>query len=87
LRAAVSIRARRHASALREGPSLAVASRTLIFDGFDGVCLRYSSFMPSRKDRKIIEITDTYKASQAIKINAARTQNLQSLNCCAPHNN
>jgi hypothetical protein len=43
--------------------------------------------MPSRKDRKIIEITDTYKASQAIEISAARTQNLQSLNCCAPHNN
>jgi hypothetical protein len=59
----------------------------MVFDGVGGVGLRHSSFMPSRKDEKIYLITDTCKAMQAIQVSVARTQNLQSLNCCAPHNN
>jgi hypothetical protein len=59
----------------------------MVFDGVGGVGLRYSSFMPSYKDGKINGITDTYKARRVIQVSVARTQNLQSLNCCAPHNN
>jgi hypothetical protein len=59
----------------------------MVFDGVGGVGLRHSSFMPSRKGGKKHSITDTCEVMQAIQVSVARTQNLQSLNCCAPHNN
>jgi hypothetical protein len=46
----------------------------------------YSSFMPSRRIAKTIEITCRYVKVRIFCEAAIRIQNLQSLICCATHN-
>jgi hypothetical protein len=46
----------------------------------------YSSFMPSRRIDKTIEITCRYVKVRIFCEAAIRIQNLQSLICCATHN-